>query len=334
MLSTSFGRVVVTRHAIMAGSLRLAARTKVMKVTPLAAARRVLSLSNGSVSAGTARSFSSSPVVFVATKKRTATAATRKKTTAKKTTASKSKKATATKRKKTGMAAKKKKAAPKKKKKAVTKKRTTRTGKVLTPKQKAARKEKAVKAKLIAKVKDLKQTALLKEEPRNGGSSAWVLFTNQKRPELQAKGYDQKGVLTQASQEFKTLPESEMEKLRALAKANHEKYIATHEAWIKSHTPTQIAEANKARGSLKRLGLKTRHTLRDERVPKRPLTPWVCFASQKMKDRPAGSTITETLKAAGPQWASMSASQKRPYEDLSSRDKKRYEQQSQVAFGS
>jgi hypothetical protein len=256
-------------------------------------------------------------VKAAATKTKTKTAgrstATKKKTPAKKT--SKTSKTTGRKRvaaKK--VAAKKKKVAAKKPIK-----------KKLTPEQRTERKAKLEK-------QTLKKDALFQEPARLPGV-AWPLYMQQRLTGTKVSSRQEVNdkVISLVS-EYKTLPSSELQvsplyllscdfangnlqQLQNTAEQNKRANATAYKAWVEAHTTDQIQAANRARRLLhnkynfpKDKALKL---IKDERQPKRILTPFAHFTKSRWSSGEfANVPLPEAAKDITAQWKNLAPGEK------------------------
>lgn len=101
-----------------------------------------------------------------------------------------------------------------------------------------------------------------------------------------------------------------------LAKAKSEAVKSTYKAWVGTHTPAQIIEANAARRALNKLvhtksGKPKYSTIVDDRLPSRPISSYIIFT----KDRHAsgefkGIATGDASKLIAKEWATASESEK------------------------
>lgn len=89
--------------------------------------------------------------------------------------------------------------------------------------------------------------------------------------------------------------------------------MAAHKAWVESHTPEEIAEANRARHRLKKkFQASTRRPIHDDRQPKRALSAYIMFSKSRWQSGDfAGHPTGETAKALGDEWKDMSAAERK-----------------------
>ncbi|KAL1792086.1 hypothetical protein ACET3X_009837 [Alternaria dauci] len=227
------------------------------------------------------------------------TATTAKKAAPKKATATKTKTAARTKAKKPAA----KKAAPKK-----------RVKKPLTDEE-----------KLKAKIRDLRAKAL--KEPTTtrpvSGLNAYVAATTAKA--------DGDGTSLQDSvRAFKNLTPAEHEHWNHVANEQTAARRAEYQAFIRTHTPEQIAIANRARAQLRKLladkykGAPA-HTrkLVDDRAPKPTLLPYAVFLKERHASGDFKSIkVTDAIKLIANEWKSLSAAEKQKYLDNYTAQKK------------
>jgi len=244
------------------------------------------------------RSFSVSPWDLLAAK---ADAADGTKTSTKKKTST-TKKAAAPKKKKAAAKPKAKKPAPKNKKEK----------KVQTPEE-----------QLKAKVKKLKKTALLKEEPSSQPFTAWLVYITEnspaERPKHETFGETAKALKAQ----FDNLSPSEKERLETQAAANKQANTEARKAWISSLPVEDVYSANLARRHLLRLLPNKRFfKLEDDRLPHPPPTPYAKFVKETGDF--TNRSANEVLKDLGEQWKGLSDAEKQQYEGRYTEEKEAY----------
>ncbi|KZZ88083.1 High mobility group, superfamily [Ascosphaera apis ARSEF 7405] len=246
-----------------------------------------------------------------ATKPR-ATAAKRTATTGRKTASGKTvaKRAPA---KKTKTAAKKSVAKkPVRKAKKVAKKPVKPKKKVLTERQK----ELLAKKKLRDEVAELKVKALTPPE---------------KLPDTNMSLYVKEHVngtndFKKAAQQYKDLPEHQVQDLSRRAAANKRANAEAYKRWIETLTPLQVKDANQARRRLNTLLKKQAYRpLHDDRLVTRPRSGYVLF----FKDHFAAQAQPEDKAATvagriGMMWRNLGAAEKEKYTSLAQQDRARY----------
>ncbi|KAK8251725.1 hypothetical protein IWZ00DRAFT_248692 [Phyllosticta capitalensis] len=213
------------------------------------------------------------------------------------------------------------------KKKAVKKPAPKRRG--LTERQKMLKE----KAKVRANILQLKETAL--EEPKKLPQSAWSLYLGEYHRNVSDGERSAPEVAKKASEAFKTISSSEMERLQKQAEENSRRNKENYAKWVRSHTPKQILEANRARSNLKRkLASYKKSKIQDDRLLKIPQSAFLRYSLEFQK-RPdiADLPFGDKSKKASDEWKSMPASQKQKYEDAVRSDRERYFKEYKSLYG-
>ncbi|KAK8089849.1 hypothetical protein PG997_004810 [Apiospora hydei] len=245
--------------------------------------------------------------------RKTAAAAAAPKAAAKKAATTTTKKAAAAKK---ATKPKKKAASPPKPKK-----------KELTEVQKA----KKEKAKVREEKAELKQKALF-TEPKNLPNNPWMLYVTRKSTGVTNFKENIGDRMATLSEEFKALSHADKEELQRTAEENKLQNAAAYKAWVESHTPEQIAEAQNARNTLRRKfdypKANGTHKIRDDRQPKPPRTAWVYFFRARHGSGDFNSlSPTETLKEVAQEWKNLSTVDRQPFDDLAAADLTRYKKE-------
>ncbi|KAI1132072.1 hypothetical protein F5Y10DRAFT_261551 [Nemania abortiva] len=197
------------------------------------------------------------------------------------------------------------------------------------PASKRVKKPISAERKTLLERRALKRVALF-TEPKLLPAQPWQLFVVE---QTQGKKDGQTIVQKMASlgQEYKALPSSEIQRLESITGQNKLANGATYKAWVESHTPQQIYDANSARRALKKKHSFPKGTLkliRDDRLPKRPLTAFALFTKARWAsgDFAGGSTpIGETMGRIAREWKGLKAAERQPYDDLSHAQSVSYE---------
>lgn len=165
------------------------------------------------------------------------------------------------------------------------------------------------------KIAELRKKALL-EETHRAPISGWSLYAANNLSSMikdyRAKGQGLKTVFTDLSAQFKALSPEAQEALNLQARQNKLANEASYKAWVATHPPLVIKEANKARIALKHLGAKSKPPIHDPRQPKFPHTSYIQFFQERLK---AGqyenlpSKVAATTCAA--EWRSLSEAAKK-----------------------
>ncbi|KAH6691614.1 hypothetical protein F5X68DRAFT_229464 [Plectosphaerella plurivora] len=227
-------------------------------------------------------------------------------TTAKKTTAAKKPKAAA---KKPAV----KKAAPK-------------------PKAKKVKKELTPEEKLKKEIKELKIKALIKEQPKMLPDSKWMVFCAANI----VAGVPATKQVADVAKVFRTLSEAELQSLGETAAENRLQNDANYKAWVASHTPNEINDANNARRLLRRRVAKAgsrSNIIRDERQPKRPMTPFVQFVKARWASGELTGRPTDVAKQVAEEFRNLDPAARKVYDDITAADLMRYTREAQETLG-
>lgn len=216
-----------------------------------------------------------------------------------------------------------KKAAPKKKKKVVAKPKPKKVKKVVSPEEKE-RLEK----------RELKTIALL-NEPTRLPDSAWLVFAAQrlKSQKMEAGAFG--STMKTLGEDFRALYESELQSYQETAEKNKLTNNAEYKAWVESHTPGAIHDANKARSRLKRVYKQPiKGLIQDDRQPKRGVSAYLLFVKARWATEDfAGKKAPEAAKILSAEWKSLGASERQAYLDLSKAESERYEKEVKNILG-
>ncbi|KAI0972538.1 hypothetical protein F4678DRAFT_428389 [Xylaria arbuscula] len=217
------------------------------------------------------------------------------------------KKSTATTKAKAKSKAKPK-AKPKAKSKAKPKPKPTPAKRTVSPERKALLERRALKH------------AALFAEPKSHATQPWPLFVAEKTQGSKDGTVAQR--MASLSLEYKALPSSEIQRLRSKAQQTKATDEVNYKAWIESHTPQEIYDANNARKSLKKkynVPKGTVKILRDERVPKRPATAYSLFTKARWASGDYSSAgpafIRDTAQSIAQEWKNLTPAERKPYED-------------------
>ncbi|KAK4159174.1 hypothetical protein QBC43DRAFT_222697, partial [Cladorrhinum sp. PSN259] len=220
-------------------------------------------------------------------------------------------------------------AAKRKERKAIAAQKAKEKRAAAAAKQKArANSPKAQKKRQIEKIKELRKTALL-EEVHRAPINGWSIFVGKHLSdiikEVKASGQEQKTAFNILSERFHQLPADELETLRLQARQNYLANDVAYKAWVASHSPMAIREANKARQVLKQLGVKSKPTIHDPRQPKPPVTSFIQFFSERMKSGYYENVPQKQMaSSAGADWRSLNEAARKPYIQAAKLDSDRY----------
>jgi len=243
------------------------------------------------------------------------------------------KKSTTTAKSKTAKKTSPKKAAKKPKKKAAAKPKAKRSvKKVLTE----AQKEKAAEVEAKAQIKDLKAKALL-SPPKGKPATAWNLVLSElSAADTSSVKISIPEIAKEAAVKYKSLSPEELEHYNHIANQNKAANNIALKQWIESHTPAQIYDANNARHLLKKktaTGHGKYTSITDMRIPKRRRSPLVLFTQSRWASGDLkGLKIADASPIITREWKALSASERKLFEDQSSADKRRYEQEYKTTF--
>ncbi|KAL9098776.1 MAG: hypothetical protein Q9163_005625 [Psora crenata] len=194
------------------------------------------------------------------------------------------------------------------------------------------------------KVKRLRLTALT--PPAGTPSTAWLAFTSEatKATKVSPVGRNNLGnIMKEAAARFNTLEPEQLEHYNHLANQNKAANEKAYRQFIESHTALEIYKANLARAALRRLsrakaGARHRSSkwgpLRDERQVKNPKTSYILWCEERHKSGDLNGMTTATRGSLlGREWKSLTAAEKKPYEDAAAADRERYRQERKTVLG-
>lgn len=187
--------------------------------------------------------------------------------------------------------------------------------------QKLAAKKKAMREKRI----ELTRLGLFTEPPKEP-EVALRVFLKQwcAKNSIPGKG----PVFQDMHNAFKALSPAELQELEETAAKNKISNEIAHKAWVQSHTPSEINEANKARHYLARVfKLKsvkgvclTRGHIKDDRIPSSPLSPYMNFMKLRLKElshqAPDNFRTGVNMTDAATAWKKLSEAERKVYEDM------------------
>ncbi|KAN0117406.1 hypothetical protein V8E51_003383 [Hyaloscypha variabilis] len=197
-----------------------------------------------------------------------------------------------------------------------------RPKKILTP-------EEAKKAAARQVVKEQKAKAL--SPPKNLPQTAWTVLASEW---AKAHPEGKPSPLIGASAKYKSLSPAELEQYNHVANQNKAANAIAYKQWVESHTPEQIRLANNARTQLRTKDpLHTWKPIHDDRRPKRPSTPMVFFAKERYASGDLkGIPLGDNSRLVSREWAALSPSDRKAYEDLAIADRQRYAQEFKTVF--
>ncbi|KAK1769779.1 hypothetical protein QBC33DRAFT_531956 [Phialemonium atrogriseum] len=175
------------------------------------------------------------------------------------------------------------------------------------------------------KVRELKRVALLKEPVRLPDKS-WLVYVSQHTKGTHTEGEALGDRAKQLSESYKQLPSSEVEHLQATANQNKLANDAAYKSWVESHSPEEIADANRARKRLKRdFKATSKGLIKDERQPKRSLSSYLLFVKSRWQSGDlTGQHPVEASKSMSGEWKALSDAERQPFIDGALLDMNRY----------
>ncbi|KAI1356506.1 hypothetical protein F5Y01DRAFT_79302 [Xylaria sp. FL0043] len=237
--------------------------------------------------------------------KKASTSATTKKTSAKKPV-----------KKSTAKPKAKAKAKPKAKAKAKSKAK---------PRATRAKKPVSEERKGVLERQALKRAALF-EEPKTQATQPWPLFVTEQTQGRKGAIVDK---MAELSREYKALSSSELQRLKSKveqAKASNE---VSYKAWLESHSPQEIYEANLARKTLKRKYNFPKGPVKilpDHRLPKRPSTAYALFTKARWAsgDYSGENGLASKAPAIAQEWKKLTPAERKPFEDQAASEAESY----------
>ncbi|KAJ5379257.1 hypothetical protein N7509_012376 [Penicillium cosmopolitanum] len=233
----------------------------------------------------------------------------------------------------TSDSAKPKRATKTKTKTATTKRKSSTSTKKPKKELSEAQKEKKAKRAEIDRRKELVEKAL--KEPTKLPQSVRGLAIKDAFAEHRGQHEGTVAIFKAAAESIKEKgADAVKEQYQALADKNRATNEAAYDAWVRSHTPLQIREANNARRALARDPTrKTRlFLIKDDRLVKRPISAFLLFS----KERSSGTDFKDMASAqvdAAKKWRSLSESEKEPYVKRAAEDRERYHREHLEVYG-
>lgn len=157
--------------------------------------------------------------------------------------------------------------------------------------------------------------------------SAYFIFVNDNRDKVKEKNPDMKvtQVLSELGSMWKVLSEDEKARYQALADEDKKRFDSEMEAYI-----AKGGKVFKRGGKSSKSGKKKE---KDPNAPKRAMSAYFFFAGDYRAKHP-GIPAKQQMAEAGAAWGKMSEEEKRPYEELAAKDRKRYEAERAAQGGS
>ncbi|KAJ5893926.1 hypothetical protein N7495_005617 [Penicillium taxi] len=200
--------------------------------------------------------------------------------------------------------------------------------KPLTEKQKEKQKETKKKQKARAELAELKKTAL--EPPTKLPKTTWRVAFREMFPQSKGETNSENFALTIAA--VKNLSDAELEPFREQAEKNRATNESELSSWLKTFTPKQILDANKARLALTRLTGKRWPALSDDRLVKNVRPSYFLFMQDHANEYP-GQPVTQVTTLLSQVWKGLSDAEKEPYIQKANEDKARYIREYKEVYG-
>jgi len=175
------------------------------------------------------------------------------------------------------------------------------------------------------KKKEKEKATPIPEEPKKP-STAYTIFyrdfyheKHQNNPE-----YKVTEIAKLAGAKWLKLPAEEKNKYINQYKEKKDEFKTSHEAWLRSLTPEQIAQENKRRKTVLSKGRKRKtKLLKHPDLPKKPKTPYIHFVVDRM-----GTNVErgpDRIKELAFEWNHLSDEDKEPYKEKFQQSKSKYE---------
>ncbi|MCJ1459933.1 hypothetical protein MMC28_010312 [Mycoblastus sanguinarius] len=206
-----------------------------------------------------------------------------------------------------------------------------RPGKKPTAKPKSKKKALTDTQKDALKIKELKVKALV--PPHGSHTTAWGVFMAE-HAKIPGNGGPKIASSSKvASGKFKELTPERLEHYNHIANQNKAAKAAAYRQWIESHTPIVIYAANLARAALKKRGVKGFLKLQDDRLVRGRANIYAYFLKERFDSGDfRGLKLPEAARLVAREWKALSASEKKPFEDLSAKDGVRYFQELKTVY--
>ncbi|KAL4976754.1 hypothetical protein BDW66DRAFT_47168 [Aspergillus desertorum] len=203
--------------------------------------------------------------------------------------------------------------------------------KVLTEEQKEARAQRKKAEELKETKRKLKATAL--QTPKLLPTLPWVIAMKDKLSEVdKSDNPSPKEAFSRATELARKASPEEKQRYIDQAAANKAANEAALKAWVESHTPLQILEANNARRRLAQLlGKRRVSMIHDDRLVKPPTSAWIYFFMEK-RDKNA-LVVSDMAQDVAVQWKNLPESEKAPYLEKGNADRARYEREYLEVYG-
>ncbi|OJK00445.1 hypothetical protein ASPACDRAFT_60272 [Aspergillus aculeatus ATCC 16872] len=219
-------------------------------------------------------------------------------------------------------------------KKATKKERKPREKKPLTPEQEE-------KLTLREKKKQIKECkALCLTPPQLHPTTVYAVARAEAGKQISKENLHMKGIymINELQERISSLRSEQSEEYARIAEENkklNEKIMAD---WIKTFTPAQIRDANKARRKLVKLTGKRQSKLAlidDPRLVARPLHPYAHFTKTRIHEDPhiASLPMSERSPRLSAEWKALAPEERKAYDQAYQEDKERYLREYREVYG-
>ncbi|KAJ0160368.1 hypothetical protein CTA2_8094 [Colletotrichum tanaceti] len=187
---------------------------------------------------------------------------------------------------------------------------------------------------LKLEIKEQKRFALL-PNPKPLPNSTWTVYVTEKANDPGLANLDMLSRAKHNAEVYKTLSSSELQRLEEKAKENRLANVVAYKAWVESHTPIAVAEANRARAKIRKLtGRPVPNPIRDGRQPKRGLTAFQIFVKSRWESGDfLGAQPIVVGRQISEQWKALSESEREPFKQLAEADYERWTRDSLHSLG-
>ncbi|KAI0104802.1 hypothetical protein GGR51DRAFT_560802 [Nemania sp. FL0031] len=197
------------------------------------------------------------------------------------------------------------------------------------PAKKRAKRPISDERKIVIERRALKNVALF-TEPKLLATQPWQLYVaEQTQGKSDGESVTQK--VSALAREYKALQPHEIERLESTSQQNRLANAATYKAWVETHTPQEIYDANRARKALKKKHNYPKGSVKiiqDDRIPKRPSTAYALFTKARWASGDFSGSSTPAIELMGRiagEWKNLKAAERQPYEDLARAQSASYE---------
>ncbi|KAJ5587762.1 uncharacterized protein N7459_003527 [Penicillium hispanicum] len=192
--------------------------------------------------------------------------------------------------------------------------------------------EKKKKREQKQHIRELKKVAL--KTPKMLPELPFPLAFQANYSQIRGQYKDSKEAFKAVASLVRSLGPEERERFQTQAEENRAANQASYAAWVNTHTPNQIRDANTARRNLARILDKSLQLIKDERLVKKPATAFALFCKDRhasgdlkhMSMKDSSARITE-------EWKSMTDAEKSRYFQSGIEERERYAREYREVYG-